>query len=260
MRSRLAWGLVVLTVLGTAGTALYIGDEYRVGSPASAQRVVPVSYLARATLDTERESFALRERLVVPAESLKLMREEAEKPEELVALLLADTGWTDPRLVGDALELSREGRTGVEVSFARLTRRATVVLPIPDDLGGDLGFALSVTEATVNVVAPRSWVLTTAPPSDSEPLPGDMEQRQVRQQDALDEEGVQVELAGPLFRNELGAMLLALSVTGSVKWVVLLVFGVFADELKKLIGGILGRLRRRRGSAPTPAPPPPAQS
>jgi hypothetical protein len=146
------------------------------------------------------------------------------------------------------------------VSFARLTRRATVVLPIPDDLGGDLGFALSVTEATVNVVAPRNWVLTTAPPSDSEPLPGDMEQRQVRQQDALDEEGVQVELAGPLFRNELGAMLLALSVTGSVKWVVLLVFGVFADELKKLIGGILGRLRRRRGSAPTPAPPPPAQS
>lgn len=259
---RLAGGLAIIaTVAGTGLTAWQVLDPgVEAGPPPSPiQQFVPVSYSARATLEREREAFVLRERLIVPPESLRLVRDEAapEKPEEFLARQLARAGWADPRLVGEALEVSRVGRKSEAAHFGRMTRRATLALPIPEDLSSGEA-ALVATAVTVVVVAPKHWVLATAPPSESEPLPGDLEQRRVREE--VDVGTMHVELAGPLFRNELGASLLGLSVSGAVKWGVLLVFGVFADELKKIVGGILGKLRpRRRGSTPAPTPPPPAQ-
>jgi hypothetical protein len=244
---RIAGGLGALAAVAAAGLTVWqYTDVLALQGPPSIRRVVPVSYSADATLETERETFALSERLVVAPESLRLLRDEAapQKPAELVTRQLARTGWGDPKLVGETLQLSREGRSEA-AQFGRLTRRATLALPIPEDLGGEAD--LAVTEATVEVVAPKHWVLATAPPSEAETLPGDLEQRRIKEEDALDEERIEVELGGPLFRNELGASMLGLSVAGAVKWGVLLVFGVLQDELKKLVGGILGRLRRRRG-------------
>lgn len=236
------------------------GDRGGAGAPV----FVPVLYSARATLETEREAFTLHERLVVPHESLTLYGRLARQrrvtsPRKIARILfrqLARTGWGEPRFLGDALELSRESESEA-ADFGPFTKRATLTLPIPDDL---VDADLVATEATLDVVAPKRWVLATAPPSESETLPGGLERRRLEPDKALDE-GVEVELAGSLFRNELGALLLGLSVAGTVKWGVLLVFGVLGRDLEKLVAGIVGRLGRRRGGSPsTPGPPPPAQA
>src|SRR5262249_48642639 len=75
-------------------------------------------------------------------------------------------------------------------------------------------------------------------------------------------------LAGPLFRNEASALLLNLSLAASAKWVVLLLFAVFADELKGLCARLVGKIAhrgrrpahtRRRRPASSPESPSPAR-
>src|SRR5262245_6833666 len=60
-------------------------------------------------------------------------------------------------------------------------------------------------------------MLATSPPSSAQQLPGGREQRQpTLDADTLDR-NAQVELAGPLFRNEASALLLNLSLAASAK-------------------------------------------
>lgn len=56
---------------------------------------------------------------------------------------------------------------------------------------------------------------------------------------------VQTQLLSPLIRNEAGAMLGRLSAGEVVKWLILAIAAVFADEIKQLLRDLLHRLRRR---------------
>jgi hypothetical protein len=242
------WRTVGLVLGGIVASAVILVQF--LGSQPSALLApsAPVSYSARATLDKAAEAFAMEQQLAIDADSLRLWGRitGARNPARALAQSLEAWGWEPSRRVGGTLVLSRNDQSE-SLDAGRFTRRETITLLPPEGLSEA---SLSAEVVEVEIVAPDNWIVATSPPSESESLPGDLEARQIETESNYFDETVQVqvEVAGPSFRSELGAQLLGLSFGSVTAWLVLLVFGVFQDELKKFIAGLFGRLKSLLGS------------
>jgi hypothetical protein len=222
------------------------------------QRIaVPVSYSATAKLQEDPDAFALTEHITIPRVELRRLSRAAapQSPADYVTQLLERKGWTTSPSFGDTLKFRREGRKN-EAHMAFLKKRETFKLPIPQEVLGGLGLLARTSEVTVD--APKRWVLATTPPSDAHTIASEREQRLVKVEDVDDFGGTtDVELAGPLFRGTVGAWLLGFSLGSAAKWGVLIVFGVFQDEVKRLVRAIFNRLSGRHEATPPAGPPSP---
>ena len=215
-------------------------------------RETPVAYSATAELREGPDLFAFTERISVPRNEL----EQVSRADELTrrsTQQLARLGWVTSRSSPDRLEFSRDVRTQ-DAGLGFFTRRETVELTLPPEIRGTIG--LLADTAAVAIDAPRNVVLATTPPSDAETIAGGREQRQVELEDVQDSPAIEVELAGPRFRGELGAWLLGFSFGGVAKWGILIAAGIFQDELRQLLRRISDRLLGRRRSGPATTAPP----
>ena len=216
------------------------------------ERVIPVAYSATAKLREGPDLFAFTERLTVPKNELEQVSRAGEFRRRLTREL-ARLGWAESRSLGDRLEFRRGVRTQ-DAGLGFFTRRETVALTLPSEIRGTIGLLAST--AAVVIDAPKHSVLATTPPSDAETIARGRERRQVALEDVQDSSAIEVELAGPRFRGELGAWLLGFSFGGVAKWGILIVIGIFQDELRQLLRRISDRLLGRRRTGPAATAPP----
>jgi hypothetical protein len=248
----------LVTVGGIAATVISIvtySVVTRESDPTQAPpplRAIPVAYSATAELREGPDLFAFTERIAVPKNELEQVSRAGEFTRRLTRQL-ARSGWARSRSFGDRLEFRRGLRTQ-DAGLGLFTKRETVELTLPSEIRGTIGLLAST--AAVVIDAPKHSVLATTPPSDAETIARGREQRQVELEDVQDSSAVEVELAGPLFRGELGAWLLGFSFGGVAKWGILIVIGIFQDELRQLLRRISDRLLGRRGTGPATTAPP----
>jgi hypothetical protein len=215
-------------------------------------RAIPVAYSATAELREGPDLFAVTERIAVPKNELEQVSRAGEFTRRFTRQLTR-LGWARSRSFGDRLEFRRDVRTQ-DAGLGFFTKRETVELTLPSEIRGTIGLLAST--AAVAIDAPEHSVLATTPPSDAETIAGGREQRQVELEDVRDSAAIEVELAGPLFRGDLGTWLLGFSFGGVAKWGILIVIGIFQDELRQLLRRISDRLLGRRRTDPAATAPP----
>lgn len=244
-------GGIALTIISIVTYSVVTQESEPTKDPLPV-RAIPVAYSATAELREGPDIFAFTERLTVPKNELEQVSRAGEFTRRFTRQLTR-LGWVESASVGDRLEFRRGARTQ-DAGLGFFTRRETVELTLPSEIRGTIGLLAST--AAVVIDAPKHWVLATTPPSDAETIARGREQRQVELEDVRDSSAIEVELAGPRFRGELGAWLLGFSFGGVAKWSILIVIGIFQDELRQLLRRISDRLLGRRRTGPATTAPP----
>jgi hypothetical protein len=252
-------GLGLAAIAAAAGLYLSVNAVIlpNAGPPHSVL-VVPVTYEAQAALvasigGNHRESFSLDEQASVSNAAIAAYAEErgksARQAADELAALLARSGWVNPQLRTDTLQLERSDRL-LPVEPIGWPPHATVTLAVPPELlNGEL---LVLEDGAVEVSAVKHAVLKTSPSSEAKELAAGRELREVALKSH--DESVSVELAHPRLRNELGALVLGLSVGRFAKGGVLLVWGILLQQigtaLKAVFKRIFGRAEKPKRKPP----------
>jgi hypothetical protein len=126
----------------------------------------------------------------------------------------------------------------------------------------DSSWLVADQDSTMTIVGPMHFIIHTVPPASStEPTLDGAGSEQTNVPISYHETGgwdsiVRLELTSSVARNAVVAPLVDFSWWAPVKWIVLLVAGVFvavfSDQLKDLIRGLFERLARRAGSRKKP--------
>ena len=251
-------GVGVLAATVTALLATFPSED----DPPRVVAVVPVTYDAQASLVRStgadgNESFALEEQVRVSVaaiasyagEQLGSARETADE----LADVLARSGWENPQLRTGMLWVERSDRQ-ISVGAIAWPPHTAVTVSVPVELRSGRPFVLE--GGTLEISGANYAVLRTDPPSDAKAVAVEREQRLITLESHHDE--VSVELAHPSLRNELGALVLGLSVGAVAKGGVLLVWAVLLERigqaLKAFLERVFGRPAKPKSKRPKRRP------
>jgi hypothetical protein len=180
-------------------------------------------------------------------ELIRDRREEASQTSANSTLLqtLSQQGWS-VRQVGRGLEFTRSREEVATVGRypVSTTRKLSIVLPEKLDGLGDRHVLFEPGEQSKLVLTGPSHLILSTSPEGIRRTGANKEAVEITLPVPATD-GVDVEMLSPLFRSEIGATLAGMTLGGAIKWLVLLVAAVSADEVKRLILMLLRWIQKR---------------
>ena len=231
-------GGVVFAVVAALGvsTLLRVASDEMIGVPAPPPAPPGIAAVYTATVEPgdERNELRIRERYAVAISEIEdspdLADPEAFRPQE--GVFPVPSGW-EGSLARDSVSLTRSRVEDLSVS---LTSRTSVVrLEVPRvEYDGPVLWARP--GSRIDLDLPRHFVAATFPPAESTVDlldPRGLERTRVPVTVAAgDDREVRIQVLHPALRNPVGESLTQASLLAPVKWAVLALVAIFAEQIK----------------------------
>lgn len=251
MGSPRRWALAVVLAAAAAGLVVFASLALFLSRPVDEAGIAPSLpgaasiYRAAGELGPARNVLTLRERYAVAVSELEgspdLDAPEELRPEE--GVFFVPEGW-EGELVRDSVVLTRTRTVEADMSLLRMS--SIVVLEVPRV--SYLGLILWARPGSrVELDLPRHFLVTTFPPLESTVDLVDARRRERTSipvtMAAGDPREIRLKVLHPLLRHGVGESLTRASILAPVKWAVLALMAIFAEQIKRrLLVPLAGRM------------------